>query len=119
MAKRNWADGVIGNTPLSAARLNALEDDVETALTTLAAVPEALLTGSVTVNADGAPTSASVVWPDGTMGVYAGTASTSFPGAVDSYTITYAGTPTKTYTQPLVTRDSNGFITNRPAITVT
>ena len=119
MAKRTWTDGVIGNTPLSAARLNDLEDDLETALTTLASVPEALFSGSVTVNGDGAPTSASVVWPDGTMGVYSGTASTSFPGAVDAYTITYAGTPTKTYTQPTVTRNGSGFITNRPAITVT
>lgn len=118
MARRTWSDGVIGNTPLSASRLNALEDDLEAALVQLAAVPEALFTGSVTVNADGAPTSASVVWPDGTMGVYSGTASTSFPGAVDAYTITYAGTPTKTYTQPLVTRNGSGFITNRPAITV-
>jgi hypothetical protein len=38
---------------------------------------------------------------------------------VDAYTITRTGSPTKTYTQPAVTRDANGNITNRPPITVT
>jgi hypothetical protein len=32
--------------------------------------------------------------------------------------MTRTGSPTKTYTQPAVTRDTNGNITNRPAITV-
>ena len=119
MAKRTWADGQTGNTPLNAARLNALESDLEAALTALAAVPEALFSGAVNVDANGVPTSASVKWPDGTVGVYSGTASGTWLGALDAYTITYAGTPTKTYTQPAVTRDASGFITNRPAITVT
>lgn len=118
MAKRTWTDGVIGNTPLSASRLNDLEDDLEGALLALARTPEALFAGSVTVNGDGAPTSATVAWPDGVAGVYSGTASTSFPGAVDAYTITRVGTPTTTYTQPMVTRNGSGAITNRPAITV-
>ena len=38
MAKRTWADGQTGNTPLNAARLNALENDLDAALTALAAV---------------------------------------------------------------------------------
>lgn len=118
MPKRTWADGQTGNTPLNAARLNALESDLDAALTALAAVPEALFAGSVTVDANGVPTSANVKWPDGTVGVYSGTASGTWLGALDAYTITYAGTPTKTYTQPAVTRDASGFITNRPAITV-
>jgi len=119
MAIRNWLDGVLGNTPLSAARLNDLEADLQAAMLQLARDPEALFSGAVTVNGDGAPTSANVKWPDGVVGVYSGTASSSFPGSVDAYTITYAGTPTKTYTQPTVTRNGSGFITNRPAITVT
>jgi hypothetical protein len=119
MAKRDWADGVIGNTPLSAARLNELEGDLEAAMVALAREPEALFSGSVVPDSNGVPTSASVKWPDGTVGVYSGTPSPTFPGALDSYTITYAGTQTKTYTQPTVTRNASGFITNRPAITVT
>ena len=46
MAKRTWLDGQVGNTPITAARLNDLEEDVEAALagagsgTTLIADPE-------------------------------------------------------------------------------
>lgn len=119
MAKRNWADGVLGNTPLSAERLNQLEADLEASLLQLARDPESLFAGAVTNDAAGAPTSAVVKWPDGSDGVYNGTASTDFPGSIDSYTITRAGTPTLTYTQPAVTRDATtGAITNRPPITV-
>lgn len=118
MARRNWADGVIGNTPLSAARLNELEDDLEDAMLALARTPEALFSGSVTVDANGAPISAQVKWPDGVSGVYSGTASGTWPGTINSYTITRVGSPTMTFTQPSVTRDSNGAITTRPAITV-
>lgn len=116
MAKRNWKNGQLGGTPLDEDNLNELEADLESALLALARVPEALFSGSVTVNADGAPTSANVLWPDGVAGVYSGTASGAFPGAVDSYTITRATTPTKTYTQPAVTRNAAGAITNRPPI---
>lgn len=118
MPKRTWSDGALGNTPLSAARMNDLETDLENALVQLARDPEQLFTGAVTNDADGAPISASVVWPDGVTGTYSGTASTTFPGAVDAYTITRTGTPVLTYTQPAVTRDTSGYVTNRPAITV-
>lgn len=119
MPKRNWADGVLGNTPLDAARLNDLEDDLDAALVQLARDPSQLFAGSVTRDSNGAPTSATVAWPDGVAGVYSGTASPTFPGAVDAYTVTRTGTPTVTYTQPAVTRDPAGHITNRPPITVT
>lgn len=119
MPKRNWADGVLGNTPLSAARLNQLEADLEAALYALARDPDALFAGAVTRNAEGAATSAVVKWPDGVDGTYSGTASTTFPGSVNSYTITRVGSPTVTYTQPAVTRDAGGYVTNRPPITVT
>ena len=82
MPKRNWSDGALGNTPLTAARLNQLE-------------------------------------ADGVDGTYSGTASTEFPGSVDSYTVTRAGDTTTTFTQPAVTRNATtGAIINRPPITV-
>jgi hypothetical protein len=124
MPKRTWSDGVLGNTPLSAARLNQLEADLDAALMQLARNPEALFAGAVTYDGNGAAISAVVEWPDKVNGVpvtgnYAGTASVSFPGSVSAYTITRAGAPTVTYTQPAVTRDATtGQVTNRPPITV-
>lgn len=79
-----------------------------------AADPSKLWTGTVTRDAGGAATAAAILWPDGVTGTYAGTASATFAGAVDSYTLTHG---TTTYTQPAVTRDAAGNITNQPAIT--
>ena len=118
MALNDWADGVLGNTPLTAARLNERDGLIAAALVQLAGDPSQLFAGTITNDANGAPTSAIVKWPDGAGGIYSGTPSTTWPGAVNSYTITKVGTPTKTYTQPAVTRDANGYITNRPPITV-
>ena len=119
MAKRNWADGALGNTPLNAARLNQLEADLEAALLQLARNPEALFAGAVTNDSDGAPVSAVVEWPDGVDGTYSGTASVAFPGSIDAYTVTRAGDTTTTFTQSAVTRNpTTGAITNRPPITV-
>lgn len=78
----------------------------------LARTPEVLFSGPLTLTA-GAVTSAAVTWPDGTVGVFTGTPSATFPGSLDSYTITRG---TSTYTQPAVTRDASGNITNQPAI---
>jgi len=80
----------------------------------LARDPSQLFVGTVTLT-DGAPTSAAIVWPDGVVGVYTGTPSATFPGSIDSYTLTHG---TTTYTQPAVTRDASGNITNQPAIVV-
>ena len=75
---------------------------------------------SITRDANGAATAGTVVWPDGTAGVYtADTLSTAFPGAVDAYHITYVGGTTKTVTQPAVTRNSVGAVTAQPNLTVT
>ena len=82
----------------------------------LARTPEAIIVGTITRDANQAPTSAGVVWPDGKTGTYTGTPSATFPGAIDSYTVTY-GT-TRTYTQPAVTRNASGNITTQPAITI-
>lgn len=93
---------------------------VKDAYKVLARNPDGLIAGAVTRNSDGAATSASVVWPDGTPGTYNATAlSSAFPGAVDAYTITYGSPVTATYTQAAVTRDSTtGAVTSVPAITV-
>lgn len=73
---------------------------------------------TITRDSNEAATGASVVWPDGTTGTYTGTASATTPGAIDSYTVTYAGSPTKTVTQPAMTRNAAGSVTTRPAMTV-
>ena len=74
---------------------------------------------SATRDANGAITAASIVWPDGTAGVFTtDIASTAFPGAIDAWHATYAGTPAKTVTQAAVTRDANGAVTAQPTITI-
>ncbi len=118
MALEDWANGAVGNTPLNAARLNELETDLEAALLALARDPSQLFAGAVTRNADGAPVSAVIEWPDGITGTYSGTASVSFPGSVSAYTITRAVSPTVTFTQPTITRNAAGYVANRPPIIV-
>jgi hypothetical protein len=72
-----------------------------------------------TRDANGAIISADIVWPDGVTGTFTtDTTSTAFPGAIDAWHATYAGTPTKLITQPAVTRDVNGAVTAQPAITI-
>jgi len=81
--------------------------------------PDLLIVGAITRDANGAATSAPVVWPDGTAGTYtATTVSPAHPGAVDAYTVTYGSPVTSTYTQPAVTRDASGAVTTRPGMTV-
>jgi hypothetical protein len=110
------SDNTVAAAALDGARL-AFNDAV---LLSAARDPESMFVGAVTVDSNGAYTSAPVVWPDGATGTYTGTASTAFPDAVDSYTITHVlQGVTTTYTQSTVTRDAlTGKITNRPAITV-
>lgn len=74
---------------------------------------------SATRDANSAIISASIVWPDGTAGVFTtDTASTAFPGAIDAWHATYLGSPTKVIAQTAVTRDANGAVTTQPAITI-
>jgi hypothetical protein len=85
----------------------------------LAKVPDQIITGSITRNANEVVTSAAVVWPDGTTGTF--TADTiGALNTIDAYHITY-GRPTviHTYTQPTITRDATGAATTVPAIVVT
>ena len=81
---------------------------------------EALIVGTINRNGNGAITTADVVWPDGTPGVYTSLVfSSSFPGFVDSYKVTYVtDAVTRTVTQPIVTRDAGGAVTNRPEMVV-
>lgn len=91
------------------------------ALRQLAANPDQIAVGTITRSTTGAATSFGVAWPDGATGTFTGTESTSFPGAIDGYTVTHvAGSPpvTTTYTQPTLTRDASGAVTARPAIVV-
>lgn len=91
--------------------INGMTGAVDTYLQ-LARTPEVLFSGAITYNA-GAPTSATILWPDGTTGAYTGTPSPTFPGSIDSYALMHG---TTTYTQPAVTRDADGNITNQPPI---
>lgn len=84
----------------------------------LARTPEVLISGSITRDSNGAPTSAAVVWPDGTPGTFTGTPSAVL-GSLDGWAITYGDPVTRTYTQPAVTRNGSGAVTNQPAIVIT
>lgn len=68
---------------------------------------------------NGAIVTANIVWPDGVTGVFTtDVASTTFPGAIDAWHATYAGTPVKTVVQTAVTRDAIGAVIAQPAITI-
>lgn len=83
----------------------------------LAKVPDQIITGSITRDANEVVTSAAVVWPDGTTGTF--TATTIGPlNTIDAYTITRViSGVTHTYTQSAITRDASGAATSVPAIT--
>src|ERR1044072_2435873 len=84
--------------------------------TNLAANPEEMMFGDMPLNESGRIPQAPVIWPDGSTGVYTALAtSVSPPGAIDSYSVTHDERGV-TYTQPDVTRDADGYITNRPEL---
>lgn len=72
---------------------------------------------AVTWDTDGVPTTATVKWPDGSTGTFTTTNKNTTWLAIDAYTITHADSG-KTVTQAAVTRDANGNITIKPALTV-
>lgn len=78
--------------------------------------PESMLYGTLQRNQSNAITSGPVIWPDGTAGMYTATIDASY-NVPSSYTVTYGSTVT--VTQPTVTRNSDGYITVRPALTIT
>lgn len=140
--KQTWGNSA--STPLSASRLNKLETQYDesiaevlaqvgdstkpigqalntTFVSVLAAAknPDLLITGTITRDANQAVTSAQVVWPDGTPGTFTALVlSSTFPGAVDSYKITYGSPVSKTFTQPAITRNAAGAATTVPQIVV-
>lgn len=73
------------------------------------------LVGALTRDSNNIVTGAGVVWPDGITGTFAATATAN---GVSTWTMTYNGSPTRTVTQPAVTRDSSGAVTSVPALTV-
>ncbi|QFG09574.1 hypothetical protein HYQ00_gp30 [Arthrobacter phage TripleJ] len=79
--------------------------------------PDLLIAGAVTLDGSDQVTSAVVQWPDGTPGTLTITARHA-TGAVTAYNITYGSPVTKTFTQPTITRNSNGAATNVPQIVV-
>lgn len=72
---------------------------------------------AATLDSDGVVTTATVKWPDGSAGTFTTITKNSTWVAIDAYTITHT-TSGKTVTQTAVTRDSNGNITAKPALTV-
>lgn len=72
---------------------------------------------AITRDADGVPTTATVKWPDGSGGTFTTVTKNSTWLAVDAYTISHTSS-SKTVTQTAVTRDSDGNITAKPALSV-
>jgi hypothetical protein len=60
---------------------------------------------------------ATVKWPDGSAGTFTTTTTNTTWQAIDAYTITHTLSG-KTVTQPLITRNVNGDVTIKPALTV-
>lgn len=83
------------------------------------ALTQAFVLTNATRNVDGAITTASILWPDGTAGVFtADVLSSAFVGATDAWHATYLGSVTRTITQLAVTRNADGAVTLQPAITI-
>ncbi len=62
-------------------------------------------------------TSANVIWPDGSAGVYTSLAIDTTHGKVTSFKVTHVDSG-RTLTQPAMTLDANGNITAVPDISV-
>lgn len=119
---QTWANGQVGGTPLSAARLQHIEDGLtaidNTFLAGWAASGSYQLT-AITYDATYTTvvSTATVVWPDGSAGTYATDTINATFAAVDAYHITHTASG-KTVTQAAVTRNTDGGVTAKPALTV-
>ncbi len=60
---------------------------------------------------------ATVKWPDGSAGTLTVDTINTTWGEIDAYHVTHVASG-KTVTQALVTRNANGYITTKPALTV-
>jgi len=72
---------------------------------------------SITRDADGIATTFTVKWPDGSGGVWTATDWNATEEAYDGFTITHTASG-QTVTQAAVTRDTEGAIINKPALTI-
>lgn len=72
---------------------------------------------SITRDSDGVVTTATVKWPDGSVVTFTTTTKNTTWLAIDAYIISHTDTG-QTVTQTAVTRDSDGAITTKPALTV-
>lgn len=72
---------------------------------------------SITWDADDVIQSATVLWADGSEGVFTTTSIDSTHLAINGYTVTHADSG-QTLTQPAVTRDANGNIITVPPATI-
>lgn len=79
---------------------------------------EAYEATSITRDSDEVPTTATIKWPDGATGTLTVTKDTTWI-AIKGYSITHVyNGHTKTVTQADVTRNANGSVTTKPALTV-
>ncbi len=72
---------------------------------------------AITYDSDGVPTTATVKWPDGSAGTWTTVTKNSTWLAVDAFTVSHTAS-SKTVTQAAITRDANGQVTVKPALTV-
>lgn len=72
---------------------------------------------AITRDSDEVPTTATVKWPDGSAGTFTTVTKNSSFLTIDAYTISHTAS-SKTVTQTAVTRDTNGGVTTKPALTV-
>lgn len=121
---------IIVGAAANAAVVNAPLGELDAAIATLtASVPatatllkewteaEAYELTAITRTADGVVSSATVKWPDGSAGVFTATTINPTWLGIDAYTITHA-LDGKTVTQSAVTRDTDGNVITKPALTV-
>ena len=71
----------------------------------------------ITRDSEGRATTFTVKWPDGSAGTYVATDFNATHEVYDGYTIIHVDSGL-TVTQSAVTRNSDGAITNKPALTV-
>jgi len=69
-------------------------------------------------DSDDVITSGIVKWPDGISGIFTTLIKGSGFNTIDSYSVSYFGSPTKTVTQPLLFRNVNGAVTGKPPLTI-
>jgi hypothetical protein len=87
-------------------------------LVQLARDPDQIIVGVISRNSNDVITAAGVRWPDGTLGAFT-TDEIDDAGAINAYHITYGSPPTRTFTQPTMTRNASGAVTVLPQIVVT